>query len=406
MADDPNYNSLIARLNALKPTTINLAPPSNTLHTPALGISSDEPLSREDALAQRLKSLREQRDETPSPVSRDPPPPYAESDRGVQPPQGLSHRRIDPSTPSKKAKTVSIPAARADEVDGNGHIESDDDRTLEEILDGLVLDDDHWSVSEDDGDESTSKRVEELLANLGKKPGGHTSSPPDEMQLDAKKSDEDEDDDSDGEATSRQVRDVLDKTMDELKLEGHDPSILDTPSEPPDLGPTETSPADPGLALPAVPQTPTADSSLPDPSKNPNSTTDLTLPTVPTNLQDPQPSSNVPADPFESSIAARLAALKGPGHKPITTDSFGLPSAPTFQPQDRPVPGMVAKKPGYSDEDMKTWCVVCLEDATVRCAGCDGDVYCARCWREMHVGPSAGYDERGHKWDKFDPRKM
>lgn len=258
-----------------------------------------------------------------------------------------------------------------------------DDRTLEEILDGLALDDDHWSVSGDDEDDSPAKRVEELLANLGKKAEGHTSSPPDGTDLDAKKGEED--DDSEGEEMMRRVRDVLDKTMDELNVEGH--------TEPPDGASPTADPASPHPDLPT------------DPSSN----TTFTLPTVPTALQDPVPSSsNTADDPFESSIAARLAALKGPGHKPITTDAFGLPSAPTFQPEDRPVPGVVKKasKAGFSDEDMKTWCIVCLEDATVRCAGCDGDVYCARCWKDMHVGPSAGWDERGHAWEKFDPRKI
>ncbi|KAJ2992984.1 hypothetical protein NUW58_g1984 [Xylaria curta] len=64
--------------------------------------------------------------------------------------------------------------------------------------------------------------------------------------------------------------------------------------------------------------------------------------------------------------------------------------------------------PSYrsSDEDQRTWCVVCLEDGTVHCLGCDAgdDVYCARCWKEMHVGPRAGYDERGHSWETLARR--
>lgn len=138
----------------------------------------------------------------------------------------------------------------------------------------------------------------------------------------------------------------------------------------------------------------------------------LALPEVPSLLADPVPST---ADgggggptagqdrrslDFENDIATRMAALKGLGAG-TDTDAFGLPSAPTFQPEDRPL-RTVYRRPGYTDEDQKTWCVVCLEDATVRCQGCDGDVYCARCWREMHVGPAAGFDERGHKWAKFE----
>lgn len=132
---------------------------------------------------------------------------------------------------------------------------------------------------------------------------------------------------------------------------------------------------------------------------------DFSLPSVPSALVDPEPSvDDEPDEPgdFENDIAARMAALRGLGFKSTAGagDSFGLPSAPTFQPEDRPVPG-VAKKVGYTDDDQKTWCIVCLEDGTIRCIGCDDDVYCARCWKDMHVGPAAGYEERGHKWVKF-----
>ncbi len=126
----------------------------------------------------------------------------------------------------------------------------------------------------------------------------------------------------------------------------------------------------------------------------------LALPTVPSQLVDPVPSAR-PGDDFENDISARLASLRGLG----ALDALGMPSAPTFQPQDNtPATGSgkgLLRSNKYTDEDQKTWCVVCLEDATIRCVGCDDDVYCGRCWKEMHVGPSAGYDERGHQWVKF-----
>lgn len=134
---------------------------------------------------------------------------------------------------------------------------------------------------------------------------------------------------------------------------------------------------------------------------------DLALPTVPSALVDPvfDDASDSKILDFEADIAARMAALKGlGGGVPAQTDAFGLPVAPTFQPADRPAAGTTRRagaRVGYTDEDQKTWCIVCLEDATIRCVGCDDDVYCGRCWREMHVGPRAGYDERGHHWVKF-----
>ncbi|KAH8718890.1 Abscission/NoCut checkpoint regulator [Beauveria bassiana] len=52
-------------------------------------------------------------------------------------------------------------------------------------------------------------------------------------------------------------------------------------------------------------------------------------------------------------------------------------------------------------QDPLPWCTVCLADATLRCLGCDDDVYCARCWHEMHVGPAAAFDDRSHRAVQF-----
>ncbi|KZF26116.1 hypothetical protein L228DRAFT_264542 [Xylona heveae TC161] len=83
--------------------------------------------------------------------------------------------------------------------------------------------------------------------------------------------------------------------------------------------------------------------------------------------------------------------------------SLGLPSAPKFHPAQKP-PKILKKTnalPQYTDEDIESWCVICNEDATIRCLGCDGDLYCKSCWQEGHSGPDAGFDERHHKWTKY-----
>ena len=77
-----------------------------------------------------------------------------------------------------------------------------------------------------------------------------------------------------------------------------------------------------------------------------------------------------------------------------------LPEVPTFAPSQRR-PARTSKNtsstPQYTDEDIESWCVICNEDATVKCLGCDGDLYCAECWDEGHMTRDSGYEERGHK---------
>jgi hypothetical protein len=116
------------------------------------------------------------------------------------------------------------------------------------------------------------------------------------------------------------------------------------------------------------------------------------LPSAPSTLPDTEPSRK--SLDFESDIAARMAALKGLG----STNELGLPSAPTFKPADKPTKEVVKK---FTDEEIDSWCIICQDDATVQCDGCDGDLYCANCWKEGHMGPDVGREERGHRWSKF-----
>lgn len=120
---------------------------------------------------------------------------------------------------------------------------------------------------------------------------------------------------------------------------------------------------------------------------------ELSLPSAPSELREVAESSKKSLD-FESDITARMAALKGLG----ATNELGLPSAPTFMPAHKPVKEVMKK---YTDEEIDTWCSICSDDATVECIGCDRELFCARCWKEGHMGPDAGYEEKLHTWTKF-----
>lgn len=266
-----------------------------------------------------------------------------------------------------------------------------DDQTLEELLgagDDFSQGPPSWATPAKVDEGRAEALLEELSRGITpseiKPEGRRASEAPDNHDRPP-----DPDEDSDGEEMSRDVRTLLSRALDEAELEAKlnpDPKPSSPPREP---VPETSEPSTPGptaddpLSLPSVPSA--IGSSSDDPG--------LALPSVPSTV------GRRSSTDLEADLAARMATLSIP---PSGGSDIGLPSVPTDTPANR-----LRSRTGYTDADQEKWCTVCLEDATLRCLGCDDDVYCTRCWREMHLGPAAAFDDRTHKAVLFgrDPRK-
>jgi hypothetical protein len=291
--------------------------------------------------------------------------------------------------PSQGTKAPSFPSPPDEEKNPLRNPIDSDEKTLDELLAELGSEN-QWSLNPDELDDIQKLLNEAKNTLASDEPADSKAHGPKERSIeDSKKPDKQyltkdldmsvfalDDDEGTGrksgtsnlEDESREVQDMVARLLDEVNLDrAKEAEARENNPDQPQEGEDE----DGGLSLPSAP------SALPK------------LPALDTGEQPTKKSLD-----FESDIAARMAALKGLG----TTNSLGLPSAPTFKPADKPIKGVMKK---YTDEEVGSWCIICQDDATVKCLGCDGDLYCAGCWKEGHMGPDVGFEERRHKWTKY-----
>uniref|UniRef100_A0A8C0BFM9 Zinc finger FYVE-type containing 19 n=1 Tax=Buteo japonicus TaxID=224669 RepID=A0A8C0BFM9_9AVES len=115
-------------------------------------------------------------------------------------------------------------------------------------------------------------------------------------------------------------------------------------------------------------------------------------------------------------VAKRLAALRGEDPEKVTLETYKLPDSDEEVAEEEAIRRVLKQlaeeaaldeasgfnippdqttqagasqqnlhkkaKQKVSELDELPWCCICNEDATLRCHGCDGDLYCQRCFRQ------------------------
>ncbi|CAD6442190.1 cc0980ef-3be0-4993-b1b2-edd69d963a16-CDS [Sclerotinia trifoliorum] len=387
MSDPPGYDQdLLNRLNALKKTNIQLD--ASTTRTP-LNVLAKEP-TPETGLSERLRSLRNGTpsrscaSKAPVPVST-PSPPRQSKFYNETAALDATHLFSNDAHDDK-----SLDELLAELGSGSEWLDPDDPNDIQKLLDeakkALPGGDDVAA------EETTSKEASE--ENTRKGNILTTSLDMSVFTLDDQEHEDPGSHHIEGlETESREVQDIVARLLDEVNLERGDE---DEAQEEQDRG---ARACDFGKDKD---KDRSFSSFLKYHQNDDEEMSAFTLPFAPSTLPEPSRKSI----DFEEDITARLAALTGLSSS--TSDPLGLPSAPTTKPVEKlakPSKGAPESKGGlkkYTDEEMDTWCIICQDDATVQCVGCEGDLYCARCWKEGHMGVDAGWEFKRHQWRKWE----
>lgn len=339
-------DDLLARLNALKPSSIALK-----AEQPAIDVEVLHPLSNEDKLAERLKGLRSGK---------------------AAPSETFSSQDAAPSIGRSKSDIVT--ESQDSDASRNWQRSGDEEPSLDDLLAELGPDD-QWQLDPDDSNNINSllKEAEAALNSEKIEQPQTESNQTDQSPALAKNVQEDaeqdqnrslkiEDENDDEEADEYVKRILAELEFDEKQGIGDDEDTDAESSEQPE--------------------------------------TSLDLPSTPSNMPPPLTSTEPPSYE-DSELEARFSKLgfdlpsaptAAPSSRAKAVGKSNLNSLKKAKGK--------SNLPTYTNEEIDSWCCICNQDGEVKCLGCDGDIYCQQCWREGH-GDGPG-QERRHRAVQFN----